>query len=126
MKVLGIGFDMVEVARIQRIWEKFGDAFLQRVFGEEELSYCLKMRQPELHLAARFAAKEAIVKALGSGIGAVRWRDLVITKESSGAPWIKLSGAALACLEAMGGKVIKVSLSHTQHYAGAQAIVLSS
>ncbi|MEZ5406278.1 MAG: holo-ACP synthase [Verrucomicrobiia bacterium] len=71
MKVLGIGFDMVEVARIQRIWEKFGDAFLQRVFGEEELGYCLKMRQPELHLAARFAAKEAIVKALGSGIGVV-------------------------------------------------------
>jgi holo-[acyl-carrier protein] synthase len=126
VKVVGIGFDIVEVARIRRAWEKFGDAFLQRVFGEEELAYCLKLRQPELHFAARFAAKEAIVKALGTGIGIIRWRDLVIARESSGAPAVKWYGAASRYMQKIGGTSIKVSLSHTQDYAAAQAMVLGN
>lgn len=126
MKVVGIGFDIVEVARIRRAWEKFGDAFLQKVFGEEELAYCLKLRQPELHFAARFAAKEAIVKALGTGIGIIGWRDLVITREPFGAPVVKWYGEASQYLRDIGGETIKISLSHTQDYAAAQAMVLGN
>lgn len=126
MKVVGIGFDIVEVARIRRAWEKFGDAFLQKVFGEEELAYCLKLRQPELHFAARFAAKEAIVKALGTGIGIIGWRDLVITREPFGAPVVKWYGETSQYLRDIGGETIKISLSHTQDYAAAQAMVLGN
>ena len=93
MSVLGIGMDIVETKRIAESMERFGDRFLKRIFSEEEVAYARSMKTPELHLAARFAAKEAISKAFGTGIGhEMGWRDLEIRREANGQPRVQLHG----------------------------------
>ena len=89
MKILGIGVDVVEIARIAASIERHGERFLARLFTEEERSYCSSSRFPERFFAGRFAAKEAISKALGTGIGAdLGWLDMEVRRLSSGAPWL--------------------------------------
>ena len=93
MTILGVGMDIVETKRIAESIERFGDRFLHRVFLEGEVAYAKSMKFPHLHLAARFAAKEAISKAFGTGIGReMGWRDLEIVREPSGAPRVQLHG----------------------------------
>ena len=83
--ILGIGVDLVEVERIDQSIERHGAHFLQRVFTEREIAYCSKMRTPGPHYAARFAAKEAVSKAFGTGIGAsVGWLDIEVARKPSG------------------------------------------
>jgi len=90
MSVLGIGVDLVECARIQRSIDRFGDRFLHRVFTDGEIEYSMSMKFPARHLAARFAGKEAVVKAFGTGIGkAMGWRNIDIRKKPSGEPYFK-------------------------------------
>ena len=118
MSVLGIGVDLVECARIQRSIDRFGDRFLRRVFTDGEIEYSLSMKFPARHLAARFAAKEAVSKAFGTGIGkAMGWRNIDIRKKSSGEPFLVFSGPAQELAVARGVASALVTLSHTEHHA---------
>lgn len=125
MTVLGIGMDIVETKRIAESMERFGDRFLHRVFLEGEIAYARSMKFPQLHLAARFAAKEAISKAFGTGIGhEMGWRDLEIVREESGAPRVVLHGKAAAFAKERGVKEVHVSLSHTAEYGAASVVIV--
>ena len=126
MSVLGIGIDLVENARIQHSIERFGERFLHRVFTAGEIAYCQSMKFPERHFAARFAAKEALSKAFGTGIGkAMGWHDIDIRKKPSGEPFLVLTGGAAELATQRGVKDALITLSHTDHHAMA-VIVLES
>lgn len=125
MKVLGIGVDVVETARIENSLAKFGDRFLHRVFVEGEIAYCSAMPFAARHYAARFAAKEAVSKAFGTGIGkAMGWRDIEVRRKETGEPFIVLHGDARALADQLNVTETLVSLSHSDHYSVANAIVL--
>jgi len=124
--ILGIGIDIIEVARIQASHERFGERFLNRILHPAEIAYCLSHRAPAPFLAARFAAKEAISKAFGTGIGAqLAWQDMEIARRDSGEPYVILHGRGQALLQARGAGIVLVSLSHTEHHATAVAILES-
>lgn len=126
MSVLGIGVDLVECARIQHSLDRFGDRFLHRVFTEGEIEYSTSMKFPARHLAARFAAKEAVSKAFGTGIGkAMGWRDIDVRKKSGGEPYLVLSGEAEKLARTRGVTSALVTLSHTDNHAMA-CVVLES
>jgi holo-[acyl-carrier protein] synthase len=125
-RVLGIGVDIVETARIESSIERFGERFLKRVFTDGEREYCSAMAHPARHYAARFAAKEAISKAFGTGIGAqLGWRDIEVQRKESGKPFIVLHGAGAQLAAARGILQTHVSLSHSDHYAVANAILIA-
>ena len=125
MKIIGIGMDIVETKRIGESLERFGDRFLHRVFLDGEIAYVQKMKFPHLHLAARFAAKEAISKAFGTGIGKeIGWRDMEIVREPSGQPRVVLHGRAVEYAKSRGVLEIHVSLSHTAEYGAASAVIV--
>jgi holo-[acyl-carrier protein] synthase len=122
--ILGTGIDIIEVARIASSFEKFGERFVNRILLPDEITYCLSHRKPAPFLAARFAAKEAISKAFGTGIGAqLGWQDMEILRKESGEPFVVLHGKGKILFEARGAKRLHVSLSHTQTYAAATAIL---
>ena len=124
MSVLGVGVDIVETARIQHSLDRFGDRFLHRVFTDGEIGYCQAMKYPARHLAARFAAKEAVSKAFGTGIGrAMGWRDIDVHREESGEPFVVLEGGAKQLAEQRGVARVWISLSHTEHHAVATAVL---
>jgi holo-[acyl-carrier protein] synthase len=125
MNVLGLGIDIVETGRIDRAIERHGEAFLNRVFCQREIEYCRSMRHSARHFAARFAAKEAVAKAFGTGIGAeLGWHDIELRRKASGEPFVELHGAGLALAARIGAGECKVSLSHSDHYAVAQALII--
>ena len=84
LEIIGIGTDLIEVERIQSAWDRFGDRFLNRIFAPGEQAYALSRPHPAESLAARFAAKEAVMKALGTGRFGVSWREIEVTREPSG------------------------------------------
>ncbi|MFP6854612.1 MAG: holo-ACP synthase [Opitutales bacterium] len=121
---LGVGVDLVDVDRIRKSRENHGSYFLEKVFTEEEREYCLGMSDPDPHLAARFAAKEAVAKAFGTGIGKdVGWRSISVSREASGAPLVILDDKAKAKLKALGGTQVLLSLSHLTNLAAAFAVI---
>ncbi len=123
--ILGTGVDIVETARIQDSVEKFGDRFLNRCFWPDEVAYCKSMKFPALHLAARFAAKEAISKAFGTGIGKqLGWKDMEVRKRDSGEPYLVLHGRGEELAQARGVTEVFISLSHCKEYAAAQAVIV--
>ncbi len=122
--ILGTGIDIVETARVQNSIDKFGQRFLNRCFWQEEIAYCNGMKFPALHFAARFAAKEAISKAFGTGIGHhLGWKDMEIRKRDSGEPYAVLHGKGADLANARGITSIYVSLSHCKDYAAAHAVI---
>jgi len=122
--ILGVGIDIIEVTRIAASHEKFGERFLKRILLPDEIQYCLTHKIPAPFLAARFAAKEAISKAFGTGIGAqLGWHDLEVRRKESGEPYVVLHGKGLKLLEDRNGRVVLISLSHTQSYAAAVAVL---
>jgi holo-[acyl-carrier protein] synthase len=122
--ILGIGSDLAEVSRIRASRERFGDRFLQRVYTAGEIAYAMATANRDERLAARFAAKEAGMKALGTGLsGGIRWHDLAVGREPSGKPTLILSGAALARAEALGVTRIHLTMTHTAEYAMAVVVV---
>jgi len=126
MSILGIGIDLVDCARIESSIERFGDRFLQRIFTEGEIDYSKSMKFPARHFAARFAAKEALSKAFGTGIGkAMGWRDLDVRKKESGEPYVVLSGGAEKMARERGVTKVWISLSHTDE-SGMATIVLEA
>jgi holo-[acyl-carrier protein] synthase len=125
MTILGLGIDLVEVARIEQSIERHGERFLRRVFTEGEIAYCAAMKAPAPFYAARFAAKEAVSKALGTGIGAeCGWLEIEVRRKASGAPFVVLHGAAADTARRLGIATVLLSLSHTRHSAIAQAIAV--
>ncbi|MGA2786110.1 MAG: holo-ACP synthase [Verrucomicrobiota bacterium] len=122
--MLGIGIDIIEVARIASSYEKFGDRFLNRILHPAEIAYCLTHKNPAPFLAARFAAKEAISKAFGTGIGAqLGWQDIEIRKKESGEPYVVLHDKGKKLFKSRRAKRLLISLSHTVNYAAATAIL---
>lgn len=125
MSVLGTGIDIVETGRIRDSLEKFGDRFVNRCFLPGEIAYCRSMKFPELHFAARFAAKEAISKAFGTGIGKqLGWRDMEICRRDSGEPFVVLHDKGTELARMRGVAEVFVSLSHCKDYAAAQAVIV--
>jgi holo-[acyl-carrier protein] synthase len=120
--VVGIGVDIIEIERIKSSVEKFGDAFLNKIFTEGELEYSLNKANKYQHLAARFAAKEAISKALATGWNKdFRWKDVEIFNEPSGLPKVKLYGKLQNFLGE--DKELKISMSHAESYVVCVAIL---
>ena len=124
--ILGVGIDIIEVGRIQASFQKFGERFLNRILHPNEIAYCLSHRAPGPFLAARFAAKEAISKAFGTGIGAqLGWRDMEVGRKPSGEPFVILHEKGQALLKSRSAHVVLISLSHTQSHAAAVAVLES-
>jgi holo-[acyl-carrier protein] synthase len=123
--VVGIGVDIIELSRIRGALERYGDRFQRRVFAASELVDAREWRDPVPFLAGRFAAKEAVLKALGSGLaGGIEWTDVVLVRGARGAPTVRLEGAARERAAAIGAVQLLVSLSHARDYAVAQALAL--
>lgn len=126
MSVLGIGVDLVENARIEHSLERFGERFLHRVFTAGEIEYSQSMKYPARHLAARFAAKEAVSKAFGTGIGkAMGWKDIDVHRKPSGEPFVVLEGGAKKLAEERKVSNVSITLSHTEHHAMAMIVIES-
>ena len=126
MNIAGTGLDIVETERIRKSVEQFGDRFLNRVFLPSEIEYCRGMKFPELHFAARFAAKEAISKAFGTGIGhELGWKDMEICRRASGEPFVVLHGKGAELAKQRGVTNVFVSLSHCRDYAAASAVAVT-
>ena len=122
--ILGTGIDIIEVARIAASFEKFGERFVNRILKPPEIAYALSHKNPAPFLAARFAAKEAISKAFGTGIGKhLGWQDMEVGRKESGEPFVILHGGGLQLLTERGGRIVHLSLSHTEHYAAAMAVL---
>jgi holo-[acyl-carrier protein] synthase len=122
--ILGTGIDIVEVARIASSYQKFGERFVSRILVPEEIAYCLAHKRPAPYLAVRFAAKEAVSKAFGTGLGVeLGWRDIEIRRHQTGAPYVVLHGKGQALFAARGATKLHLSLTHTEQYAAATAIL---
>ncbi|HEY6953533.1 MAG TPA: holo-ACP synthase [Bacteroidota bacterium] len=122
--IQGIGVDVVDVHRMKTILSEQGGAFITRVFTQTETSYCQSKQNPEQHFAARFAAKEAVSKAMQTGwSGIFRWKDVEVVNEPSGAPKILLYNDVARSLEK---SAVHLSLSHTETTVVALAVIESS
>jgi holo-[acyl-carrier protein] synthase len=122
--IIGIGADLAEVGRIREAIDRHGERFLQRVFTPLEIDYCRSHRSAAERFAARFAAKEAMMKALGTGWRrGVRWRDIEVMNEKSGKPGLNLTGRAQEIFQSLGGVRLHLSLTHTDEHALAQVII---
>lgn len=124
MKAPGIGVDLVEISRIKAIYRRHGKKFFDRVLTREEQSYCLTKGDPYPSIAARVAAKEAVAKALGTGMGAaLKWVSVSIRALPSGAPEVVLDAQAKKLLKKLRAKRVMISLSHTGDIAIAMAVL---
>jgi holo-[acyl-carrier protein] synthase len=120
----GLGTDIVSVPRIEKLVRERGQLFLARWFTSAEVDYCLGKAHPSRHLAARFAAKEAVVKALGwEWNGPLPWRSIEVMRDQRAVPSVRLSGAVLDVARDAGVRGIQVSLSHCDEFATAIALV---
>ncbi len=125
MNVVSIGLDATDIPRIAETVRRFGDRFLQRVFTEAEISYCLRHRNPAPHLAARFAAKEAAMKALGTGVSqGVVWHDIEVVRHD-GPPQLRFHGTAAAKFASLGARRSLLTLTHSESLALAQVLLLT-
>jgi holo-[acyl-carrier protein] synthase len=124
--IVGTGIDIAEVPRIAESIERFGDRFLRRIYTEGEIQYCASKANRVERYAARFAAKEAAMKALGTGWSrGVRWRDIEVVRQPGGRPTLKFHGKAAEFAARLSAKNIALSLSHTPEQAIASVILES-
>ena len=122
--IIGLGFDVTEIPRIADALSRYGDRFMYRVFTDGEVDYCSRRRVPAMHFAGRFAAKEAAMKALGTGHShGVLWRDVEVVRRG-GPPQLQLHGGAERRLLAIGGRRSLVTITHTDTLAMAQVMIL--
>ena len=123
MDILGLGFDATDIPRVAEVYERYGDRFLRRVFTEGEIAYCTRRRNPVPHLAGRFAAKEAAMKALGTGHSrGVLWKDIEVFRQG-GPPQLRLHGGAARRAEQMGVQRSLLTITHSDALAMAQVIL---
>lgn len=117
-----LGIDLIDIERIKKAKNRWGKRFLERVYTPNELEYCLRKRYPETSLAGRFAAKEAVMKALGTGLSmGVRWKDIEILNDRKGKPEVLVYGRTKNLI---GKRKVLISISHTNENAIAQALIL--
>ena len=122
--VIGMGTDLIETKRVQESMDRFGMRFLERIFTAGEIAYCQRKKNAAESFAARFAAKEAGAKALGTGISrGVSWKEFEVKREASGKPTLSLSGRAAELAGAMGIRHVEVSLTHSRELAMAVVLV---
>jgi holo-[acyl-carrier protein] synthase len=125
MNVVGIGTDIVECLRIAQMIERHGELFISRVYTEQEIEYCQCRKQSTQHFAGRWAAKEAVLKALGTGWRrGISWRDVEVRNDPSGKPTIALRGGARDVVEERGIAEMLISISHCRSHATAYALAL--
>lgn len=125
MQIVGTGVDIIEVSRIKQAAKKWSNKFLKRIFTDDELDYASGKSIPYQHLAARFAAKEAVLKAIGdSTIHRIEWKNVEILNDEHGRPLVNLSGQAKKIKQQKNISDIIISMSHTRTYAVANAILL--
>ena len=115
-----VGIDIIEIGRIAKAVERWGQRFLGRTYTDGELAYC-RGRAPQL--ASRFAAKEAMMKALGTGRRGVDWKEIEVVRRRGGEPTIQLHGRALSVAQRLGVSQTALSLSHSQEYAVASVVI---
>jgi len=120
--IRGVGIDIVEVARVERAVARWGEAFLDRVFTDQERAHAGGTALAAQRLAGRFAAKEAVMKALGLGLGSMAWREIEIATDAGGRPVVRLRGRAARAAARLGVGAWLVSISHTGRLAIAQAL----
>ena len=124
MTIVGIGLDATEIDRIADVLARHGERFLRRIYTDGEIAYCLRHRDPSPSLAARFAAKEAAMKALGTGAArGVVWRDIEVIR-GFGPPQLRFHGGAAARFGALGAKSSLITLTHSRQLALAQVLLL--
>ena len=122
--VVGIGTDLIEIVRIQQSVTRFGDRFLRRVFTPGEIDYCQRKKNAAESFAARFAAKEAGAKALGTGISqGISWLELEVARQPSGKPSLQLSGRAAQRARSLGVASVALSLTHSKDIALAVVVM---
>ena len=125
--LLGLGSDLIEIDRIKGVLDRQGERFLDRVFTDEERAYCMSMKFPHKHLAARFAAKEAVSKAFTTGIGAeLGWKSISVYHGSRHEPLVRLDEQGHALLRHVGGTNVILTLSHSDTAAMAVAAVVKT
>lgn len=126
MNVLGIGTDIIECLRIAQMIQRHGEQFINRVYTPHEIQYCQARKQSTQHYAGRWAAKEAILKALGTGWRrGISWRDVEIRTETSGKPYVVLRGGAREVCNELGISEVLISISHCRSHATAYAVAVS-
>ncbi len=119
----GTGVDIIEISRIKHSMQKYCGKFEERVFTTKEIDYCRSKADPSKHFAARFAAKEAVLKSLGTGMAqGIAWKDMEILNRESGQPVLHLTGRGRHIFDALNLKDIHISITHDKSYALAQAI----
>jgi holo-[acyl-carrier protein] synthase len=122
--IIGSGIDMIEIRRIQRSMDRFGTRFLDRVYTAGEQAYCLKKRHAAESFAARFAAKEAGAKALGTGISyGINWLEIEVVREPSGRPTLRFHGRAKQIADRLGCARSALSITHTEELATASVVL---
>ena len=123
MRVFGIGTDIIECLRIAQMIERHGELFIGRVYTQHEIEYCSQRKAATQHYAGRWAAKEAVLKALGTGwIRGISWRDVEVRNERGGRPIIALAGGAREVCEKAGITALHISISHCRSHATAYAL----
>lgn len=123
--LLGVGIDLIEVERIRTVIERQGERFLARVFTGEERAYCAAMKFSHKHYAARFAAKEAVSKCFGTGLGAeIGWRSVSVYHGERHQPLVRLDERGNALLRTVGASAVHLSLAHTEALAVAVAVLV--
>lgn len=124
--ILGTGLDIVEIKRIKNSIDRFSGKFEERIFTTDEIAYCRARSNPFPHFAGRFAAKEAVMKSLGTGMAeGIRWKDMEVLNLESGKPELKLTGKGKDLAESLNIKCIHISISHDKNYAVAHAVAES-
>lgn len=127
MRMIGLGTDIVETVRVAQMIERHGEVFLRRVYTEHEIAYCSERKAANQHYAGRWAVKEAVLKALGTGWAkGIQWVDMEVTNAPGGRPLLALGGAALEHAQQLGIEEVQISLSHCRNYATAVAIAMSA
>ncbi|MHB0885292.1 MAG: holo-ACP synthase [Bacillota bacterium] len=125
--LVGVGLDIIEIERVRAAVARRGERLLKRLFTPDELDYCFAAAEPERgrRLAARYAAKEAVRKAVGAGQRRAAWLDIEITRARSGQPGVRLSGRLAATARRHGIGRVLVTMTHAHEYAAAQAVAVS-
>src|SRR5439155_27389241 len=122
--IIGIGLDATAIPRIADTIERYGERFLRRIFTDGEMTYCMRRRVPAVHFAGRFAAKEAAMKALGTGHSrGVLWRDVEVVRHG-GPPQLQLHGGAGRRFSAMGGRSSLLTITHSETLALAEVLII--
>ena len=122
----GTGVDLIEISRIKKSMDRYAGKFEEKIFTPQEIEYCRSQANPSKHFAGRFAAKEAVLKSLGTGLAqGISWKDMELLNRESGAPVLQITGAGKKIFDSLNLKNIHISISHDKLYAIAQAVAES-